>query len=201
MDSWISRNVLQGLQDVNYISCTMQFFIWSNQYVIFANQVSDLLIFSPISVDLASVYVMCPKIPRHPSKLHLLNNIKNMTEVSQLWFKWSSTNSCLNNITLFNYPRYFANNIIFSTELPLENGDNSYQLLDGSDTWTKSGKFKIRVSKSEAWLANMPVCMCLKNYMLEQWKSWSVSEYLYFFNWFVFVWHLTESPTNSLKIL
>ena len=25
----------------------MQFFIWSNQYVIFASQVSDLLIFSP----------------------------------------------------------------------------------------------------------------------------------------------------------
>ena len=47
MDSWISRNVLQGLQDLNYISYTIQFFIWSNQYVIFASQVSDLLIFSP----------------------------------------------------------------------------------------------------------------------------------------------------------
>ena len=151
MDSWISRNVLQGLQDLNYISYTMNFLFGVTSML---SSLAKCLIclYSPLPLGgLSQCYVMCPKIPRHPSKLHLVNN---RIAFRKWWY--------------------------------------SYQPLD---------KIRVPVSKLEAWLANMPVCMCLKNYMLEQWKSWSVSEYLYFFNWFVFVWHLTESPNNSLRII
>ena len=76
---------------------------------VFASQVS--LIY-PLA-DLTIVYTTCPEISGHPIKLHLVNSMKT------IWLKWSTINSCLNNIILFNIlgflhtTRFFKHNIAF----------------------------------------------------------------------------------------
>ena len=88
-----------------------------------------------------------------------------MTAVSQLYFKRFTANFCLNNIILYNIlgilymykTLFFQQNSFWS--LPWEKGDNSYEVLDGSDTQTKSARVKMRVSESEAWLPKIIILL------------------------------------------
>ena len=82
-----------------------------------------------------------------------------MTGVSQLYFKGFTVN--YHPIQYFRYfvdKHYFFQQNIFCS-LPWEKGDNSYQVLDGSDSQTKSARVKMRVSESEAWLPKIIILL------------------------------------------
>ena len=58
-----------------------------------------------------------------------------MIEVFQLGFKRSTTDCWLINIILFNISGILLANIFFYNWIAWEKGNNSYLLLNGSDTW------------------------------------------------------------------
>ena len=58
-----------------------------------------------------------------------------MIEVVQLGFKRSTTDCWLINIILFNVLGILQANIFFYNRIAWEKGNNSYLLLNGSDTW------------------------------------------------------------------
>ena len=94
--------------------------------------------------DLVSDYRICTEI-----QIALIEQHENkMTGVSQLYFKRSTANYCVNNLLLFNILGILYKHNFFCS-LPLEKDDNSFQIFWNDISQIKDDRMRIGGSAYE----------------------------------------------------